>query len=249
MKRSYKRKIRTKKKRARQNGGSAPILPEKVWCFWLGTTPMSEQRKNCLQTIKDTIGVEVELVTDETLVKYEKKNAPFHKGYKYLSGTHKCDYARGYFMHHYGGGYTDIKRTSQSWKPYFDELRADTNLWAIGYMEVNADGVAPAIGNEALTKEMRDNYTKLIGNCAYIFKPGTEITQAWVDQVNLELDKHFLELKKHPATNPRDGEHGQITEYPISWTGILGSIFHPLTYKFSSHIKTTLPPPDFTNYQ
>ena len=243
MKRPYKKRRRTRRNR-KQRGGSI----EKVWCFWLGAAPMSEQRSKCLQTIKDVIGVEVELVTDETITKYIKPSAPFHEGYQYLSGTHKCDYARGYFMHHYGGGYTDIKRTTASWKPYFDKLKADPNLWAIGYQEGDPGGVAPAIGNEKLTKEMKDNYTKLIGNGAYIFKAGTEFTQAWVAQVNSELDKHLSELKKNPAKNSRDGEHGRATAYPIGWSGILGSIFHPLCYKYSEHIGKDLPPPDFTNY-
>lgn len=244
---NYKNAFKNKNNTRKQRGGGN--LPEKVWCFWLGSTPMSEQRKNCLQAIKDSVGVEVELVTDDTLSKYIKPSAPFHEGYQYLSGTHKCDYARGYFMHHYGGGYADIKTNTTSWKPHFDDLKSDSNLWAIGYVEVDANGVAPAIGDEELTGKMKENYRELIGNCAYIFKAGTELTQAWVDQVNLELDKHFVELKAHPATHHRDGESGRITQYPIAWSGILGSIFHPLVYKFSKHIGKNLPPPQFKNYQ
>jgi hypothetical protein len=95
---------------------------------------------------------------------------------------------------------------------------------------------------------MKENYTKLIGNGAYIFKAGTPFTRAWVRRVNSELDKHLSELKKHPASNSRDGEHGRETSYPISWAGILGSIFHPLAYKFSNHIGKNLPPPKFTDY-
>ena len=242
MKRSYRRKRQTRRK---QRGGS---LPEKVWCFWLGGHPMSAQRSRCLQTIRDVIGVPVELVTDETLHKYIKLDAPFHEGYQYLSGTHKCDYARGYFMHHYGGGYTDIKTTHVSWKPYFDELKGNPNLWAIGYQEGDANGVAP-VDDEQLFNEMKSNYKELIGNGAYIFKAGTKLTRAWVDEVNSELDEKFSELKKNPAKNSRDGEHGRATAYPIGWSGILGSIFHPLAYKYSKHIGKNLPPPDFTNYQ
>ena len=238
------KKSRRRRRTRKQRGGS---LHQKVWCFWLGGTPMSEQRSKCLQSIRDVIGVEVELVTDDTLAKYIKPNAPFHKGYQYLSGTHKCDYARGYFMHHYGGGYTDIKTTTASWKPYFNELDRDSKLLAIGYQEGDANGVAP-VGDEALTKEMKDNYKKLIGNGAYIFKAGTEFTRAWTDQVNLVLDKKLLELEKHPAKNSRDGENGG-TAYPIGWSEILGSIFHPLAYKYSEHIGKNLPPPQFTNYQ
>jgi hypothetical protein len=210
---------------------------------------MTEQRKKSLQSIKDVIGVKVEEITDANIDTYVKTSSPFHDAYQYLSNTHKCDYARMYFMHHYGGGYTDIKPTTQSWKPSFDKLRADPNMWGIGYQEGDAGGVAPAIGDAELTKRMKENYTDLIGNGAYIFKPGSRLTTAWERQVNSELDKHLEELKKHPATHDRDGEHGRVTKYPIAWSGILGSIFHPLVYKYSKHIGKTLPPPQFTNYQ
>jgi len=237
-----------KKRRAytrKQYGGN---LHKKVWCFWLGDTPMSEQREKCLQSIRDTIGVEVVLITDDSLNSYIKPEYPLHEAYQYLSGTHKCDYIRGYFMLHYGGGYTDIKLTSESWEKYFTMLENEPNLWAIGYKEIGEYGVAPAINNEALTAKMKENYTKLIGNCAYIFKPNTPFTKEWVAEVNTQLDKHLSELKVHPASNPRDkkGENGSL--YPLHWTEILGSIFHPLAYKYSDHISTVLPPPQFTGY-
>lgn len=223
-------------------------LLKKVWCFWLGDTPMSEQRKKCLQSIKDTIGVEVVLVTDATLESYTKPNHPFHEAYAYLSGTHKCDYARGYFMLHYGGGYTDIKVTNHSWEKYFTMLENDPTLWAVGYKEIDKNGIAPVINNEALTEKMKENYNKIIGNGAYICKANTPFTKEWMTGVHTALDTHLPELKLHPASNPRDkkGENGSL--YPLFWSEILGSIFHPLAYKYHKHISTSLPPPQFTGY-
>ena len=240
-KRSYKSKSFTRK----QRGGST--LLKKVWCFWLGDTPMTDQRAKCLQTIKDNIGVEVVFITDDTLGSYIKLDHPFHEAYQYLSGTHKCDYVRGYFMQHYGGGYTDIKPTTQSWEPYFTTLENDQNMWAIGYEEFDQNGVAPALNNDALTKEMKENYTKLIGNCAYICKPNTPFTREWVATVHSELDKYLPELKLHPPSTPRDRAPSESL-YPITWSGILGSIFHPIAYKYSDHISTDLPPPKNENY-
>jgi hypothetical protein len=242
----YKRLRRFSRNRGlRQKGGAD--FPQKVWCVWVGGTPMSETRSKAFQSIKDTVGVEVELVTDETLPNYIKADAPFHEAYQYLSATHKCDYIRGYLMHNYGGGYTDIKITSASWKPFFDELAADPNLWGIGCEAEHAGTIAPAINNEALTQEMKDNYTKIIGVYSYILRPGTEFTTAWMSQVNSELDKYLPELKIHPAKHARNGVEGN-SSYPIPWAGILGSIFYPLAYKFSEHFGKNLPRPQFTNY-
>jgi hypothetical protein len=38
-------------------------------------------------------------------------------------------------MHHYGGGYSDIKKTLGSWITFFDQINDDDNLYAIGYGE------------------------------------------------------------------------------------------------------------------
>ena len=73
---------------------------------------MSDKRKKCLDSIKQNIGVKVILITPNNLDKYILKDYPLHKSYKYLSEVHKSDYLRTYFMHHYGGGYTDIKNTN-----------------------------------------------------------------------------------------------------------------------------------------
>ena len=57
----------------------------------------------------------------------------------------------------------------------------------------------------------------------------------------------------HPARFPRDFRgalhNGTRSEYPISWSEILGDIFLPICYEFSEKIKNTLPQPVFHDYQ
>jgi hypothetical protein len=54
---------------------------------------------------------------------------------------HKNDFLKVYFMHHYGGGYTDVKHIHASWKPFFDQLYF-SNKYAIGYPEKRRIDVA-----------------------------------------------------------------------------------------------------------
>ena len=80
-----------------------------VYCFWTGTNPMSDNRKRCLQNLKNQIGVPVQLITPDNLGDYLLPAYPLHPSYQLLSETHRADYLRTYFMNFYGGGYTDIK--------------------------------------------------------------------------------------------------------------------------------------------
>lgn len=54
------------------------------------------------------------LITPNNLANYVKE--PLHEAFSYLSLTHKADYLRCYFMHYFGGGYTDIKAHFKSWQ-------------------------------------------------------------------------------------------------------------------------------------
>jgi hypothetical protein len=48
------------------------------------------------------------------------------------------------------------------------------------------------------------NFTKIIGNGAYIFKKNTILTQKAISMNHQTLDLKLEELKKHPANGPRD---------------------------------------------
>lgn len=250
----HRQKKRHRRKKTRtQRGGQASTIPRKVWCFWVGPNQMSKNRKESYDSIVANIGVPVTLVTDQTLKDYIKPDAPIHKAYEFLSGTHKCDYLRTYFMHHYGGGYTDIKRTNTSWIKAFEEIEKDPNIWVNGYKEINAGAVAVPSDNPGRGDILKQNFSILLGNCAYICRPNTEFTKKWIDKLHEKLDRHYEELKKNPASDPRDEKgkrlgNGTVSKYPIGWVEILGEIFHDLCYDYKEHLLYTVPAPDFSNY-
>ena len=211
------------------------IEPKTIFCFWTGDTPMSDARRACLGTIPNARIITPHLVSDLLL-----PSAPLHAAYPYLSETHKADYLRTYFMHHYGGGYADIKHQGQGaqegWSTAFQLLESDPAVWAVGYPESCPDHIAhPAY---------RAHWQDLIGNCAYVIRPNTPFTKEWYSQMLAFLDSVLPALQQNPARGPQDcAEKG--TGYPIEWNQMLGRIFHPLVYKYREHVRTGVPRPLF----
>ncbi|WP_338767966.1 capsular polysaccharide synthesis protein [Bernardetia sp. ABR2-2B] len=214
-----------------------------IYCFWTGENEMSENRKKAFTSLKENCGVEVKLITIHNLDDYILSDFPLHKAYPYLSHVHKSDYLRCYFMHHYGGGYSDIKATSNSWKEAFQAFNKDSESWAMGYREVSKGMTAQLLGTIGI--DIRENYSLLIGNCAYIFRPATYFTQEWYNELHKRLDGFYENLKQNKGNIMGDNEG-----YPIEWTEILGDIFHPLCLKYHNKlVYTELLLPDFSNYR
>jgi hypothetical protein len=211
-----------------------------IYCFWTGINKMSKNRQQCLQTIYNNTGIEVKFITTQNLNNYILNDAPLHKGYKYLSEVHKSDYLRCYFMHFYGGGYTDIKQTNINWNKYFDKLN-NSDKWCIGYAEI------PGGSSTNL------DYTKLIGNGCYIFKPMTPITTEWYNELIKKMDSKYEELKKNPANTYRDYqgyklENGEYSKYPLAWAELLCDIFHVIIYKYNDKVYNDMPLINTSNY-
>jgi len=207
-----------------------------IYCFWTGSNEMSENRKVCLEQLRNTSECEVILVTNLNLHNYILPDKPLHQAYEFLSETHKADYLRTYFMNFYGGGYSDIKKTTGSWKELFTDLYTSNNSWICGYPEI-CDGVAYHGGD----------YKELIGNCAYISKPNTALTNEWYNEMIELLDKKLLDLKLNPSKHPQDcKEH---SNYPIGWNEMLGQIFHKICTKYKNYLLKTLPISVFYNYR
>lgn len=227
------------------------MIQARVWCIWIGGYEMSEPRKRCLDMIKQNVGVPVTLVTDENLHQYILKEHPLHEGYVYLSGMLKCDYIRAYLMCHYGGGYTDIKQTDNSWEPHFHELESNSDMWVCGYKEHDVGGVA-LVEDTDLFEQLKANWQILVGNCAFICKPHTPFTDEWLQQVHAKMDVLLPKIKEHPAKHQRDAFHhwinGAYSTFPVRWAELMGWIFHPLCLKYSGHILQTLPSPKFNDY-
>ena len=222
----------------RQYGGN--ISTEyTIYTWWTGQNEMSTDRKNCFEALKTTSECNVILITADTLPTYLKAEYPLHDAYKYLSETQKGDYLKAYFMNFYGGGYSDIKKTTGSWKSSFDTL-AKSDKWICGYAEPGPAGIA--------YEPVKDNWQELIGNGAYICKPNTPLTNEWYNDMIQLLDGKLEALKKNPAIFPQNSaEKG--TGYPIEWNEMNGRIFHRLIYKYKDHIMNTLPISIFQNYR
>jgi hypothetical protein len=227
------------------------IKNKTIFVIWSGFNAMSQTRQECLESIMRLSKCHVCLVTPKNLKQFIVPDYPFHEAYQYLSETHKADYGRTYLMHHHGGGYMDIKSIDTSYEKYFDELMDNDNIWAVGYTEIGPQAVAELPGELGI--ELKNNWDKLIGNCAYIFRPNTHFTQEWYESLHSILDQKFTALKKYPAKFPQDAYgacfNRRVSQYPIRWTEILGDIFHPLCYKYRAHISYNLPPLIFENYR
>ena len=220
-----------------QNREYTTKAPKIIYAFWTEDNPLTENRIRSIQTIQENCGVEFKLITKETLPQYELSKHPFHPAFKYLSAVHKSDYLRTYFMHFYGGGYTDIKPQIHNWESLFNKVNQTPYVLCAGYPEKKITDIARIKdfidkGNKRkLNSHLKRNYNKLIGNGAYIFKPQTPFTKLWITECERRLSIAFEDLLKNPGNL-----YGNNIGYPLPWTSILGQIFHPLSFVFNERV-------------
>jgi hypothetical protein len=183
--------------------------------------------------------------------------------------VHRSDYLRPYFLHHHGGGYSDIKRQTGTWLPAVDRVLRSRRLVGTGYREIHGGTVwlqnnvvdgktyvlshsVPPLFAKLVTDAMRGFYPLMIGNGAYFFKPRTFYTRLWLREVERRLDLLLPKLRKFPPRHPRDRLGGMAGEtpsgYPVPWTFLLADINGPLSLTFFSRLSRQLPAPLFTNY-
>jgi hypothetical protein len=218
---------------------------ERLFCFWTGDNPMSPNRLKALTTMANS-GLEVIFLTKENIEGWVLDSDPLHPAFQYLSAIHRADYLRMYFMHHYGGGYSDIKNINHSWIAAAEKLKTSGG-YLNGYPEIGWRGVARVGGFSYIWLIL--NVKKLVGNCAYIARPRTDFTFEWREKANAVLTSNFEALRRNPAQHPEDFKgrwiDGQKSTYPLRWAQLLGDIFHPLCLKYSDHIIQTLNAPEF----
>ncbi len=224
--------------------GFDAVRSRTLFCLWTGDEIMSENRLRAIWTIFSNTGCAVAYINGSTVSEWVKPESPLHPAFPYLSSTHKSDYLRCYLMHHYGGGYTDIKPTTRKWGAFFDQLE-NTDQLALGYTEL-AHGIPHIEGEPG--DLLRRSHAELIGLCAFIFKKGTPLTERWLEQTERLLDAKLPMLKQHPARHPQDQAgvvlpNGETSSYPLRWAELLGEIFHPLIFEFrQSLIKAPIEP-------
>jgi hypothetical protein len=217
------------------------ILPKTIYTFWTGTNPMSHNRINCLMQLRAVSEADVLLIDVNHFKNYILQIEPLHPAFPYLSETHKADYLRCYFMHFYGGGYTDIKYTTGSWTQAFEEMSTTLNNKSIcGYKEIGPHGVP--------VPDLRDRWEELIGGGCYICKQNTDFTKKWYSRMIQVLDRKLDLLKANPSKYPQDcSEDG--TGYPLAWQEILGRIFHQVCYEERDKVSQSLPILLFHSYR
>jgi hypothetical protein len=205
---------------------------------------MGKQRGGALADMLANINgsVSVVLVTPANLTSFVLPDHPLHPAYPHLHLTHKADYLRTYFMHHYGGGYSDIKYypRGSNYSQVFDYLASNSSCWGVGYPEVGAGAVAPNVNST-----VRDAWTMLVGNGAYVFRPRTPFTTEWLRQAHVLLDSKLEALIEARAGDSPRGEGG----YPLGWTELLGNIFHLVNYEFRYQLQNWLQAPSFGGYR
>ncbi|MBN7762965.1 hypothetical protein JYP52_17635 [Nitratireductor aquibiodomus] len=246
----------------------APDWRDRIFVFWLGPAELSETRLEGLRTLT-TSECRIHLVTEQTLASFVLPGRPFHAAFAFLSPIHQSDYLRAYFMHHFGGGYTDIKRCHASWKPAFEAIEREEALGA-GYGEVPGGtarfhkskiaGQRYFLDRPAGALEMAWRYRRtkrlrghVIGNGAFIFRPDTELTGRWLSIVEKRLDILLPHLKANPARYPKEVpgvDYGDgPSRYPVPWSFLLGDVLAPLTLEYHRRILQLVPAPDFENYE
>ena len=201
-----------------------------IYCFWTGLNKMSDNRLKSLAELISNAQIPVKLITPNNLDQYIKE--PLHPAYPLLSNVHKSDYLRCYFMHHWGGGYSDIKAHHNSWQSALKNLNSKENKIAAGYREFywgscTIESHFSNTSTKNLNKDLNLHYAYLLGNGSFIFKPYSAFTEEWINELHHRLDLHFAELKENPGNI-----YGDNPGYPLPWTYILGQIFHPLCLKY-----------------
>ena len=161
--------------------------------------------------------------------------------FPYLSGNHKSDYMRAYLLHHYGGGYHDIKHRSIGWENEWtnDNWTQNNNVWIYGRQE----SYESAIGYPPGSKHIQKQYNKLVTMGWVICRKQTEYTTDLLNLLNKVLDTHRAKLIMYPAINP--GGYYSDTPfdsalpngYPLRWLEMMGEFSHNLMLKYNTHIK------------
>lgn len=231
------------------------LYRRRIFLFWTGDNEMSLNRKRCLASLYANSSCEVVLINRHNLSQWLVTD--LHPSYPYLSYTHRADYLRCYFMHHYGGGYSDIKACRFDWNPYFNQLFSSPSQFMCGYRESRAMDVG------SFSNDIRRAYQSLPGMGHFIFKPNTPLTFKWISHVHSCLDPLVDRLVKYPGTyHPRavlGGVHGREllpkiryfgSRYPLHWNSILGRILHPITFNFIDYLCLSMPTVDtYTDYR
>lgn len=228
-------------------------VPFVIWCYWEGE-PMTGNRMLSFSYLIKNIGVPVCLITPENIHLFIKQGHPLPSAYQHLSIVHRSDYVRAYLLHHYGGGWHDIKATEVSYADAWDEFK-DNSIWIVGKAETKK-GAANAYDSQG--RYMPDYYEKLIAVPSWIGRANTAFSEQLLLGIEHMINKYSDALSRYPSKHARDKKitakspikrlfqmikfiyQGRSTNYPLEWT-LFGNIFHPCVLLYQSHVSRNLP--------
>lgn len=219
-------------------------IPKVVFVCWFGgygthqMPVMNQGRFNCFKDLVNSINVPVILITNKNYKYFEKNNFPIHKSFEYLTGVHKSDYFRCYLLHHYGGGYHDIKSRTLGWENEWerDNWLYDENIWMYGRMEKNES----VIGHPTNMNHIKKEFKKMVTMAWIICKKNTKYTSELLNNMTQILEDKYDKLVLHPGIESggyRDDNRNMSISYPLKWIEILGEVYHPLMLIYTNHIK------------
>lgn len=234
-------------------------VPFVIWCYWEGAA-MDNNRLESFNLLKAHIEVPICLLTPQNIHHFELAEHPFHAALSYLSIVHRSDYIRAYMMHHYGGGWHDIKATRMSFAECWNAFE-DPTVYLIGRPE-SYNGAAKVYDEAGLY--MPDYWADLVSVPAWIARGHSPLSLQIISQMEAYLDTQLPILIKHPAKHPREKyiapkhllhylfiriKHFYSKRnpyYPIPWT-LFGNIYHPAVYAFREHVSDKLPQDSIKN--
>jgi len=160
-----------------QNG-----IPKVIWCYWAGG-PMNPSRAKSFELLVANIGVPVCLINKENVASFIYEKHPLHPAFKYLSAVHQSDYLRAYFLHHYGGGWHDIKATLMNFEKVWDHF-SDQNVFLVGKPEEKG---GPAKVFDRAGRWMPDYWQELVSAIAWVGKPSTPFSYYLLKNMTIHL--------------------------------------------------------------
>lgn len=210
-----------------KNYGLEPV-PKRIYIIWAGDNELSDSRMKSIDAIREKLsGFELIIVTPKNLSDFVISQRPLHPLYEKLSYVHRSDYLRAYLLWAHGGGYTDIKKPKNNWESVYSDF-INSDLWIAGYPEIVFKMITEA---DPFGKDLKKMSSKMIGQGAFLSRPGNPFVEEWLDEMDRRLDQHAEALRENPGnaygTNPR---------YPLRWTELLAEIIHPLCIKYPEKI-------------
>lgn len=229
-----------------------------IFSYWGGSAPLPGVRAESLEHLAKVSEVPVVLIRDDDIPLVTERR-PLPSCFWYLSDTHKSDVLRIYLMLYYGGGWSDVKRTTNSWIPSFDLLES-SDFEMVGYQEIAPSTVAGEADLRSAPVQWlrqsfyRISFVSLCGLGAFIFKRNSSLIQSIHEKQLARLTALQESLKKSPASSPQDRtglllEGSTRSTYPVSWSYLLGEVVHPAMYQYRHKIARTLPPPVLDLYK